>query len=125
MKTGIRVTQETYRTSIQFAHALAAAAENPSPLTSTVRLQAFRVPWAPLKGANSALASPRNAPTLRRDCDASPQTLLVASPGRGPLSAGHGSTPQLDEVLEEIRYRMETKSSVLEEALQRLALREK
>src|SRR5712671_5307783 len=51
MKTPISVAQDNHFTPIQFMPVVTVAAEIQSPLASPVKLQAFRVPWAPLKPA--------------------------------------------------------------------------
>jgi hypothetical protein len=111
MKTPIiRVTRDVHRTSIQFAQALNAASEIPS-----VRLQAFRVPWASLRAANREPEAPATTGTVFRTSlasNTSPQKLHV--PSAGPVIA------KLDVVHETTPQRLEIKISVREEAPRRL-----
>src|SRR5216684_1506601 len=79
MKTPISIAQDNHYTPIQFSHALNAAVETPSALTSPVQLQSFRVPWAPLQTAARETQAPdAAAPGPQLSLAAWPETLLAA-----------------------------------------------
>jgi hypothetical protein len=77
MKTPTRASQDDHHTSIQFAQTLSGASEFP-----LVRLQTFRVPWAPLQTANRETEATDPLKALMQAAlanEVSPQNLHVSS----------------------------------------------
>ncbi len=77
MKTPTRAAQDVHHTSIQFAQTVSDASEFP-----LVRLQTFRVPWAPLQTANRETKAPDPLKAVKQAAlanEVSPQNLRVSS----------------------------------------------
>jgi hypothetical protein len=107
-------------TKLQFASALTETATDPDPLRPVVRLQNFRVPWTSPKPPARPPVSVESAPASA-DRPA-PMPLPPAGLTARTSSAAPGDTvlaPNLEAAFEEIRYRLETKTALLEEALRR------
>lgn len=123
MSTSTKLNQKHSGGQIQYTHVLTQSKEEPNPVMSMVRTQAFRVPWAPLKGHLEGAwsrrdqgATPANKPNVELPAEAS-----AAGTVPGPLVHKPNCTPapSFELVLEAIRQRQETKTAILEEALQR------
>jgi hypothetical protein len=122
MKTSPKSNPKHSRGQIQYTHVLTQSKEEP-PVRSMVGIHAFRVPWAPLKSpAEGGLSCLDQAPGLpSQPTVALPVATSATGTGPEPLGRKLEGAPaaSFELVLEAIRQRHETKTAILEEALQR------
>jgi hypothetical protein len=122
MKPSMKRVEELNASKPQFAYALTQTPVEPNPLTEVVRLKTFRVPWSPLKTAVHATGSgpaSEGASTNNRPDSTPAQPAQLSEDIDAIKPVGAEPMRNFEVAFEEIRHRLETKTALLEEVLQR------
>ena len=122
MKPSTKHSAHSKTGKLQFASVLTETATEQNPSTPVVRLQSFRVPWARAKTAPDQSRSdelPAKAATANRTPAIPLQAAAFSGAAEASAPLRSGPHPNFELALEEIRHRLETKTVLLEEALQR------
>ena len=124
MKSSTPLTSKIPGTQIQYACALTELETEANPLMPMARVRAFRVSWSPLESnAPPSLMCPapvKDSPTEQSSA-ARVESRVAETRTESPTPSAEDSSAQFELVLEEIRQRRETKTTLLEEGLLRSA----
>ncbi|HWV99746.1 MAG TPA: hypothetical protein VNZ64_08660 [Candidatus Acidoferrum sp.] len=122
MKSSTQLSSKVPGAQIQYAHALTELEAEANPLMPMARIRAFRMSWTPLKSdappSSLCLAPVDNSPGERSSA-VRVDTPATETRTESLALSGEGSPAHFELVLEEIRQRRETKTTLLEEGLLR------
>ena len=122
MKTSTQLSSKIPGAQIQYAHALTELEAEANPLMPMARVRAFRVSWSPLRSnapPSPMCPAPANDSPTEQSTSARVGGRLTETRTESLAPSAEDSLAQFELVLEEIRLRRETKTTLLEEGLLR------